>query len=263
MENIRALIVDDELPARDNLRVLLSRAEAVEIVGECANGLEAIEALEKLQPDLLFLDVQMPQLSGFDVLRLAEPDRLPVIVFVTAWDQYALRAFAVSAFDYLLKPFTDERFAQALERARAQIRQRRVADDRERLAQLLAQQARLNADASGVPLPIRRLAVKNAGRVYLIGIEEIDWIAAAGSYVELHAADKSHLLRESLNGLQTKLDPQQFIRIHRSTIVNAERVRELRPCTHGEYLIVLHDGTQLKLSRSYRDRLTALLAGLS
>ncbi len=249
MKKIRALIVDDESPARDNVRLLLAKDAEANIVGECANGFAAIESIESLQPDVIFLDVQMPRLSGFDVVRQVDCKRLPVIVFVTAYDQFALQAFEAHAFDYLLKPFSDDRFAAAWNRAKEQVRQRQFAENNRRLIGLLTQQEQF----------ISRIAIRSTGKVQILSVAEIDRIEAAGSYVELHAAGKNYLHRESLNSLESKLDPSRFVRIHRSAIVNLNSVRELQPHTHGEYLVILSDGSQLKLSRSYKENLARLL----
>jgi two-component system LytT family response regulator len=249
MKKIRALIVDDESPARDNVRLLLAKDAEACIVGECANGFAAIEAIETLQPDVLFLDVQMPKLSGFDVLRQIDCERFPVVVFVTAYDQFALQAFEAHAFDYLLKPFSDARFAVSWQRAKEQVRQWQSAEHSRRLMGLLAQEEKF----------INRIVVRSTGRIQFLPVEEIDRIEAAGSYVELHSAGKNYLHRESLNSLESKLDPARFVRIHRSAIVNLSFVRQLQSHTHGEYLVTLSDGAQLKLSRSYRENLARLL----
>lgn len=229
---IRALIVDDEPFARASLLVLLRRDPEIEIAGECASGLEAIDAIRNLRPDLVFLDIRMPDCDGFEVLERLSPAETPAIVFVTAFDEYALRAFEVEAMDYLLKPFDDARFSRALARAKESIRQRRTND---------------------------RLIVRSAGRVTFLRIPEIDWIEAADYYVCLHTAGRTHLLRRTLADMEKDLDPRAFCRIHRSTIVNLARVRELRTDANGEYEVVLHDATALRLSRSYRQALQTLL----
>ncbi len=264
MDVIRTLIVDDEPAAREGIRVLLREDPDIEIMGECADGDSAARLMREDPPDLVLLDVQMPGRDGFDLLRDVGPDQLPAVVFVTAYDQYALRAFEVHAVDYLLKPFDDDRFRQALGRAKLQIRQGRTEHLRERLLALLR-------DAPGGPAPgappsepgtggyLRRLAIKAAGRVTILGVKDIDWIEAEGDYVRVHVGKVWHLLRETMKHLETQFDPARFVRIHRSTIVNIERIRELQPYSRGEYAVLLHDGTSLKLSRRYKDHLESVL----
>ena len=263
MEKIKILIVDDEPLAREGVRVLLEQDPEVEVVGECANGREAVKALGELGPDLLFLDVQMPEMDGFEVLAQIEAARMPVVVFVTAYDQHALRAFEVHALDYLLKPFKDDRFRAALERAKAQVRQQKVNAISQRLVALL-EQTGSPAPAVATPPPdeapyLRRLVVKTGGRVFFINVEEIDWIEAADYYVRLHVGDKAHLLRETMSTLERRLDPQHFQRIHRSTIVRLDRIATLEPYFHGNYMVLLRDGTELKMSRRHRQKVEAAL----
>jgi two-component system LytT family response regulator len=252
MEKIRALIVDDEPLARERILDLLADDAEVEVVGECGDGMAALAAIERHRPDLLFLDVQMPELDGFGVLEAIDETKAPVIIFVTAYDQYALRAFEVHALDYLLKPFDRERFDKALQRAKHQIARERAGAVNQELVALLT---RLKAR----PKPLERLVIKSAGRVFFLRAEEIDWIEAAANYVKLHVGKESHLLRETINGLAAKLDPDKFLRIHRSTIINLERVKELQPWFHGDYVVILKDGTQLTSSRNYREQLHKLL----
>jgi two-component system, LytTR family, response regulator len=249
---IRTLIVDDEPLARQRLRRLLEADPDIAILGECGDGQQAVADLRGLRPDLVFLDVQMPVLDGFGVLQAVEGTALPVVVFVTAHDRYALKAFEVHALDYLLKPFDKDRFALALERAKAQVRQGSTLALNERLQELL------QAVPTRHPGP-ERLMVKSGGRIYFVRIEDIDWIEAAANYVRLHVGKEAHLLRESLTGLEKKLDPARFVRIHRSTIVNLDCIRELQPAFHGDYVIILRDNTELALSRSCRDKLEASL----
>jgi two-component system, LytTR family, response regulator len=249
---IRALIVDDEHLARKKLRTLLEQEPDIEIVGECSNGHKAISSIQKLSPDLLFLDIQMPGMDGFSILETVGPERIPAVIFVTAYDQYALRAFDVHALDYLLKPFDKERFQTALDRARAIMDREINSDLNQRLQALLK-------DIKTEKKYLERLVIKSGGRVFFLKVEEIDWIDAADNYVHLHIGNESHLLRETMSGLETKLDPTKFLRIHRSTIVNIERIKELRPSFHGEYTVILRNGTQLTLSRSYRDKMHELL----
>ena len=265
-KKIRALIVDDEPLARQNIRLLLEADAEVEIVGEAGDGAEAVRAVRRHSPDLLFLDVQMPELSGFDVLAQLDAERLPAIVFVTAYDHYALRAFEVHALDYLLKPFDDARFEKALRQAKAQIGQREISRLSQRLLALLEDRDAARPGASPAASPparasayLSRLLVKSSGRVFFLKTDEIDWIEAADYYVKLHVGRKNHLLRESMSEMEAKLDPEKFVRIHRSSIVNLDRVREMHPLFGGEYAIVLQDGTELKLSRSRREQLQKLL----
>jgi two-component system LytT family response regulator len=258
MEKIRALIVDDEPLARERIRALLEGEPYVEVIGECADGDAAVTAISEQKPDLVFLDVQMPEVDGFEVLEaLARGGdggaRLPAVIFVTAYDQYALRAFDVNALDYLLKPFDRERFQKAMTRARTQIQGERYGSDIN--GRLLA----LLKEIKTEPKALERLVVKAAGRVFFLKCEEIDWIEAAGNYVRLHAGRDSHLLRETMNALEARLDPDKFLRIHRSTIINIERIKELHPLFRGEHVVILRDGTRLTLGRGYRDRLQQLL----
>ena len=246
--SIRALIVDDEPLARQRLRRLLQDEPDVEIVGECADGGEAVAAIRADKPDLVFLDVQMPVLDGFGVLEAIGLEYLPAIVFVTAYDRYALRAFEYNALDYLLKPFDRDRFRKALERARAHLGR---APDSEEAQQLLGAVDEFKSQGKG----LERLIIKSAGRVFFLRAEEIDWIEAAGNYVRLHVGKETHLLRDTMSSLEARLDPKRFLRIHRSTMVNIERIQEMQPLFHGDYVVILRDGTQLNLSRGYRQRL--------
>jgi two-component system, LytTR family, response regulator len=256
MRPIRTLIVDDEPAARDGMRHLLAADPEIVLAGECSNGREAVAAIRDASPDLAFLDVQMPELDGFGVLREVGVERAPAVVFVTAFDQYALRAFDVHAIDYLLKPFTDDRFRQSLNRAKQLVRQGRLGDLTRKLAALLD-----NDESAPAPAPsyLDRLVVKSGGKVTLLPVGEIEWIDAEGDYVRIHVGKTWHLLRETMKNLEDQLDAARFVRIHRSTIVNLEKVKELQPFFRGEYVVVLHNGTTLKLSRGYRDNLEARL----
>jgi two-component system LytT family response regulator len=254
VSEIRALIVDDEPLARDRIRSLLEKEEGVTIVGECANGKEAVEKIDGESPDLVFLDVQMPDLDGFGVLENVERDRLPMVVFVTAFDEYAVKAFEVHALDYVLKPFDRDRFAKAMDRVRTEI-VRRETDGREVDRRLLA----LLEEIEDRRLKLDRIVVKSGGRVFFLRADEIDWIEAAGNYVELHVGKDSHLLRETMNRLESRLDADRFLRIHRRIIVNLERIKQLEGVSHGEYVVVLKDGIRLGSSRGYRDGLQKLL----
>lgn len=257
MQKIRALIVDDEPVARDGIRTLLAGDPEIEIVGACADGREAVEAIESLSPQLVFLDVQMPEPDGFGVIECVGAEKMPVVIFVTAYDQYALKAFDVAALDYLLKPFDDERFALAVSRAKAQIRQGQVGDLSRQLITLLevqtAQTSQTDAPSPGRYL--QRVMLKAGGRVVFLKVTEIDWIEAEGDYVRIHVRGGSHLLRDTMKRLEQQLDPSQFLRTHRSAIVNLDRIKELHPFFHGDYRVILKDGTELKLSRSRRQAL--------
>jgi two-component system LytT family response regulator len=245
---IRALIADDEPLARERIRTLLAHEADIEVVAECADGKETVRAIQKLAPDLIFLDIQMPELSGFEVLQKLDASAAPAIIFVTAYDQYALQAFEVRALDYLMKPFDAERFRKALERGREQIRRLRSGEVNERLLALLE-------DLERGRKYLERLVIRTGGRVFFLRVDEIDWIEAAGNYVRLHIGAEEHLLRETMNSLEQKLDPARFARIHRSTMVNLTRIKELQPWFRGDYVVILRDGHQLTLSRSYRGRL--------
>lgn len=246
---VRTLIVDDEPAARAAIRTLLAPDAEVTVVGESGDGQAALLAIRGLRPDLLFLDVQMPELDGVTMLRQLEPDEVPVTVFTTAYDAYALRAFELHALDYLLKPFDDARFHQALERAKQRVREGRLGAVRRELLDLL----------SDAPGHLTRLSVKADGRVTIVNVRDIEWLEAAGDYVRLHCGRARHLLRETLGNLEQQLDPRRFIRIHRSAIVNVDRIRELQPYFRGEYVVILHDGTSLRLSRTGKPRLEAAL----
>src|SRR5579863_3887734 len=254
-QKIRALIVDDEPLARDRIRMLLAGVNDVEVIGEFGDGHTAVKGIRELNPDLLFLDVQMPSIDGFGVLHAIGAEHMPVTVFVTAYDQYALMAFDASAVDYLLKPFDRERFLRALARARKQIplrpRQSDAADLPARLLSLLQQ---VRADVY-----LERLVIKSAGRVSFLKADEVDWIEAAGNYVRLHVASESHLLRETMSAIEGKLDPHKFVRIHRGVVVNPDRIKELQPLFHGDHQVTLQDGSRLTLSRTYRENLERVL----
>jgi len=258
---IKVIVVDDEPPARRNLRALLAGIPDIELVKECGNGRDAVSSIRALEPDMVFLDVQMPEMDGFEVLEQLTDQPVPVIIFVTAYDQYALKAFEVSALDYLLKPFDDARFHKALTQARRQIEQQDSSELGRKLLTLMGARE-IRPDAS--PRYLTRLMVKTAGRVIFIRAEEIDWVEAYDNYLRLHVGGKAHLLRQTMNELEAALNPEQFARIHRSTIVNLDRVKELQP-HFNEQRVVLKDGTELKLSRTRREWLEQWLGrgGLS
>ncbi len=247
----RALVVDDEPPARQTLRLLLERHPDFTIAGECAHGEEAIGRIRQAPPDVLFLDVQMPGLDGFDVLRAIGPATIPALVFVTAFDQYALRAFETHALDYLLKPFADERFEAVLERVRVRLRERSQASMGARLAAMLS--------TTGPATDVQQLVVRDGGRTLIIPFDDIVWIEAEDYYVRIHTQARSTLARLSLRALASSLDSGRFVRVHRSTIVNVRCVREVEPLASGDQRLVLLDGTELRVSRTYRGDLETRL----
>ena len=252
---LRTIIVDDEPVARRRLRRLLRGDADVEIVGECGDGAAAVDAIRSLAPDLVLLDVQMPELDGFAALQALAPHEIPVVIFVTAFDRYALRAFEVHALDYLLKPVEGDRLAVALRRARTTLAERRRSSAPpldERIAALLTELASERRY-------LTRLPIRTEGRLLILDLSEVDWIAAADNYVTLHAGAQRHVMRDTMGRLERELDPDAFVRIHRSTIVRIDRVKELLPDFHGDYTIVLKNGTRLTLSRTYRGRVEALL----
>jgi two-component system LytT family response regulator len=251
MTALRVLIVDDEPLARRRLKALLRDEAQIEIAGECEDGPSAVAAAKRLSPDVMFLDVQMPGMDGFDVIDTLGPAKCPAIVFVTAYDEYALRAFEVHAIDYLLKPFDRKRLRQALTRARALALHEKNVGRR-----LIAVMADIRAGR-----PLERLVVKSRGRVYFVRAEEISWIEASGHYLTLHAGRDQHLIRGTITDIESRLDRERFVRVHRSTIVNVDHIKELVPSFHGEYVIVLRDGTRVSSSRGYSDRLQEIIKG--
>lgn len=251
--SLRVWIVDDEPLARERIRTLLNEDPSIEIAGESRSGSEALAAILDHAPDLVFLDVQMPELDGFGVLAALPPDRLPAVIFVTAFDQHALRAFEVHAIDYLLKPFAQDRFFDALTRAKALVGHvASHASPPASRAQLLALLREVHAESA------QRIAVHVDGKILLLRQDELDWIEADGNYVKLHTGRKEHLHREPLKEFEARLDPARFLRIHRSIVVNLDRVRELQPWFHGGYVVVLEDGTELHSSRGHGERLREL-----
>ena len=249
---IRAVIVDDEPLARLRISDLLAAADDVDVIAQCANGDEAIRVIVDTNPDLLFLDVQMPEIDGFDVLQAIGVGTVPAVIFVTAYDQFALRAFEANALDYLLKPYDDERFHAALQRARARIRPQQKDDVDRRLLALLK-------DARGDRGYLQRLVVPSGQRSVFIRVEQIDWIEAERNYVRLHVGGQSYLLRENVSRIATALDPAMFCQIHRSTVVNIDRIQEVESLSNAEYLVVLRDGTKLSSGRKYRGNLHAIM----
>jgi two-component system, LytTR family, response regulator len=244
--DLRILIIDDEPRARSFIRKLLLNDPSVEIDGECANGYEAIRAIKTVRPDLIFLDVQMPELDGFAVLEQLQPEEVPAVIFVTAYDQYALRAFETHALDYLLKPFDQERFSRTLEHAKLRIGERKNAHQ-EAIAQLLANENRRSAY-------LKRITVKRNGRMLLLRAQDIEWIEAEDNYVLLHSGKDAYILRQTLSNLEGRLDPESFIRVHRSAIVNIEALKEVQPGFSGAYGLELNSGAKLRLSRGYREK---------
>lgn len=249
---INALIIDDEPPARSVIRKMLTEDTEIEVVGECSNGIEAFETIRRLSPDLLFLDIEMPEMDGFALLESFDEGKHPAVIFVTAYNQYAVRAFDVSAVDYLLKPFDHERLARALERAKINLREKSDEERSEKVLELLRQ---LNAKDENLD----RFVIKKNGRVLLVPGADIDWVEASGNYVLLHVGREKHLIRETMKGIEKRLDPQKFLRIHRSTIVNIDCVKELQVHFNGEHLVVLKTGEELILSRRYREKLSQKL----
>lgn len=244
------MIADDEKPARTRLLALLESRSDVEVVGVARTGREAVELVRTRKPDLLFLDIHMPELDGFGVLREISPARVPLTIFVTAHDRYAIRAFEAHAIDYLLKPFSDQRFETALEHARESLLKAVKTDWMSKINNLLGEETPSQNTA-----PLERIVLRAGGRVTFLELKELDWISAAGVYLHLHIAGKTHLYRSSITAFLQRLDPQRFVRIHRSTVVNTERIRELRPRGHGDFTVLLNDGRELTLSRAYRSQL--------
>jgi len=252
---IRALIVDDEPLARRRVREMLLGDAGVEIVGEAANGPEAVQAVREGNPDLMFLDVQMPGMDGFEVLNVLRDGSLPLIVFITAFDQYALRAFEACAVDYILKPFDRERFERAVEQAKSRIRKERRVDLTQHLLTLLE-------NLKQQPAYPERMAIKDGARIVYVKTESIEWVEADGNYVRIHTGKGSYHLLSTIGSLEAQLDPKKFRRIHRATIVNIDSIRELQPWFNGCYRVILHSGIELSLSRGYREKQSELLDGL-
>ena len=252
-KTLRALIVDDEPIARKGVRSLLKSEEQIEVIGEAANGLEAIEMISKKSPDVVFLDVQMPGLDGFGVIEQIGVGKMPVIIFVTAYDLHALKAFQVHAIDYLLKPINPDNFHIAVERARSLLQTEKSVDINKKLVALL-QTMNVNQEYH------KRFVLKSTGRMVIVNVDEIDWIEADGDYVRLYVKGRYQLMRERISAIEQQINPAQFIRIHRSVIVRIDRIKEMKPLLNGDHLLTLHDGTQLSLSRTYRDKVLGLIA---
>jgi len=267
---IRALVVDDESLAREALLVMLNGDPEIEVIAECRNGKEAVTVIRGQSPDVVFLDIQMPEMDGFQVVEEVGVREMPVTIFVTAYDKHALRAFEAHALDYLLKPFDHDRFNTALRRAKSFVRQQKLGELSESLFAVLQDlKSKTGESPSGTgnrrperaahQEPLDRVGIKSGGRIYFLKTEEIDWVEGAGDYLTLHSGSRTHLIRETMGNFHAKLDPQKFLRIHRSTIVNIERIKDIRPLYKGEYVITLTSGISLKTSRGYRRELQQLL----
>lgn len=251
--DIRAVIADDEPRMREQLRLLLADETGVEVVAECRDALQTVSAVKTHKPDLLLLDIEMQNSDGFQLLNSFSRNEMPIVIFTSADDQHAIRAFEARALDYLVKPFSRQRLHSALERTRAELLK---AQDRHLTHRILDLLFKSTVGSQ----PERRLVIKTGGRVVLVNMDEIDWVQAAGNYVELKTSSGTHLLREGIGRLSERLDPDQFVRIHRSIIVNVGKITELQPCNRGEYMVVLRDGKQLSCSRSYRAMLQERIA---
>ncbi|NLG60666.1 MAG: response regulator transcription factor [Candidatus Cloacimonetes bacterium] len=252
MTKIRTVLVEDEPLARERLRALLEEQPDIEVVAEAADGNSAVQVIHESRPELLFLDVNIPERDGFGVLESLGGDTPPVVIFVTAYDQFAVQAFEAHALDYILKPFDEDRFGTALRRARESVRRHRTGELDERLQSLLAN--------VGGGKRADRIAVKEGGRIVFLRTSEIDWIGAEGNYARLHVGKRSHLMRETMTSLENRLDSSRFLRIHRSTIVNVEAIAELEPLFQGDYVVILRDGTRLTSSRGYRSNLQEFMS---
>ncbi len=260
---LRVMIVDDEAPAREGLRLRLRKEPDVAIIGEYADAATALAEIRRDPPDVLFLDIEMPGLNGFALLESAGEVLPPAVVFVTAHDAHAVKAFDVRALDYLLKPVEQARLREALERAREYWENRKKAELADRVKSIVGDTGSASAPVSGAQSASIRIPIRRDGTIQFVNSAEIDWVDAAGDSVRLHVGKATHALRKSMGEMLAMLDDRQFVRIHRSTIVNVARVKELQPWFHGEYVVVLHDGTRLKLSRGHKDNLAALLGTTS
>jgi len=271
MSKIRTIIIDDEFLARKRIRRLIEKDNELSIVAECTNGLEAVQLLQEQAADLLFLDVQMPEFNGFEVLEQLELDRLPAIIFVTAYDKYALKAFEVHAVDYLLKPFHDERFYEALQHAKDQIGNLQTGSLKDKLLNLLADitgkktretdsdNTEKVLDHPNESVYLERLLIKSAGRIFFVKTSEIIRIKAAGKYLEIMLADQELTTRQTMNEIESKLDPNHFLRIHRSTIINLDQIKEMQHWYKGDYIFILQNGEKFTSSSSYRKNLERIM----
>lgn len=254
---MRVIIVDDEPLARDRLRAMLAKEPEVEVIAECSDGREALNAIRRENPDVVFLDIQMPEMDGFEVLDHLKEGQVPQIIFVTAFDEFAVKAFEVHALDYLLKPFDRDRLKQALSRVKSGLNTEASADLNKKLSALLES---LSPEKKAARAS-ERMAVKLDGRVIFLRPLEIEWIEAQDNYIKLHVGREAHLVRDTLSSFEVRLDPRRFVRIGRSIIVNIDRVREMQPMFHGEYIVILNDGTKLTVSRGYKDNLQKYIGG--
>jgi two-component system LytT family response regulator len=254
---MRAIIADDERLAREKLRILLASEPNIKLVAECHDGRQALAAVRAYQADLLLLDIQMPGMDGFEVLNELSPEEMPVVIFTSAYDQYAIRAFEAHALDYLLKPFDQERLHHAIERARLELNKSREREITHRILDLLSH---VKSEMLPAPSSEGRLVIKGKGRVVFLNLSEIDWIEASANYVRLNVGKESHLFRETIGRVSERLNPNQFVRVHRSTIVNVRKIKELIPVNSGEYIVVLKNGKELSCSRSYRAVLESMIA---
>lgn len=248
---IRVLIADDKFAAREKIKRMLKRETDIEIIGECADGFETVSFIEKHNPDLVFLEIQMPGLDGFEILRKIETGKLPFVIFVAESESFAFKAYEVSALDYLLMPFNKERLQRAVQKARQQIENQRN-DSLDKLIRTF-----LDRLSDGKDYP-DKIMLKTAKGISFINTNEVDWVEAAGNYVKLHVKESGHLLRETMNNIEAKLNPDKFLRIHRSSLVNIDRIKELQPLFNGDYIVILQNDTELNLSRNYHDRLQRL-----
>ena len=254
---IRTIIADDERLARKKLRILLGSEPQVEVVAECPNGRQTVSAIRSFRPDMLLLDIQMPDLNGFEVLSELSSDEMPQVIFTSAYDQYAIRAFETRALDYLLKPFDQDRLHAAIERASVEIRKSKDQEFTNRVLELLSS---VNSAKKAIPEFEDRLAIRTNGRVVFLNLDEIHWVEAAANYVRLNTGKDSYLFRETISRISERLNPVDFVRIHRSMIVNARRIKELIPVNSGEYVVILNSGKELSCSRGYRANLQHLIA---
>ena len=258
-ETIRTLIVDDEPLAREGLRLQIEEYPDIEIIGECFNGRDAVATIKKQSPDLVFLDIQMPELDGFGVVEKIGAEQMPTVIFVTAYDEYALRAFEAHALDYLLKPVDDDRLRLALKRVKAQITRQSDYEFKGQIAALLQELKTARHDDGRQEKCLSRIPIKTNERIFFLEVKDIDWIETQDNYLQLHVKGESYLLRETMSRIERKLDPAKFLRIRRSTLVGIDKIRELQPLFNGEYVVVLQNGKQLQSSRRYRRNLETLL----
>ncbi len=253
--SIRALIVDDEPIARKGIRRFLNAEHGVEIIGECSDGIEAVESIQALKPDLMLLDIQMPELDGFGVIEALQGKHVPVVIFITAFDEFALKAFSVHALDYLLKPLKQEQFHRAIERVRAILQFKQTEEFEKRLNTMLQY-------VSSQRKYLERLIIKSQKNIIVVHVRDVDWFEAYGDYIRVHCGNKTHLIKNTMNEIEKSLDPEVFVRTHRSTILQMNRVKELRPLSNGDYVITLNDGTKLSLSRTYSANVLEALQGV-